>query len=98
MGDMTTGDITAGKRAAQDPGGKVAERKRREAKRDPDERVYEFTLKELHAVFAQAEKRQRRSPADFVTEERFNDGPSEVATQAKCERWIRFAKEIGLML
>jgi hypothetical protein len=104
MADMHTGDPGLGKRGPQDPGGKVAERKRAEEEaktavktNDAGARLYEFTLDDLQRVFHHAEKRLRRSPSDFVSEDRYNAGPAPFAAQGKCDRFIRFAKEIGLM-
>ncbi len=102
MPDMHNGDEGLGKRGPQDPGGKVAARKKEEAKAEAnatmgEHRIYEFTLDDLQRVFHHAEKRMRRSPSDFVTEERYAEGPAPFAAQGKCDRFIRFAKEIGLM-
>ncbi len=97
MADMHTGDNGMGKRGPQDPGGLVAARKREEAKRADAPPVFEFTVEQLQSVFAQAEKRIRRAPDDFVSEEKYLAGPEAFAAQGKCDRFIRFAKEIGLM-
>lgn len=98
MPDMHNGDAGLGKRGPQDPGGKVAERKRAEARAKAlPGRVYEFSLEDLARVFAHAEKRMRAAPASFVSEARYAEGPEPFAAQGKCDRFIRFAKEIGLM-